>query len=393
MSDKPYKFDEIPEPSSSSDISNSPSSSISRSERSEALYGANSEQQDEANTQFQTASQSEQNSSAVNKPQYKTKVKTQTLDIAQPETKLPQQVGGDVWEVEAKKDGFSLGAATLGFGVVSLIGFFVFEAYTTLAANISEHPIGTGVVGALLVGFVSCLSFLSFKEWRGYKQVNTAMEDASVIRDLLAYKGEPSADQQASAGKKPLADQQPSAGQQSSVDIPSSPQEIDRVLTQHGKRFSRGSYAAHCFERYQQQLQEDMTGPERLGLYEDTVLKPVQEKAHKVLNKESVTAGSLAFISPNNLIQTFAVVWISFRTIRRMARVYGLRPSTVGNWKLLKVLAQNIAAQGVFDLATDEVANQIGGSLSAKFMENSAEAIAAGALNARLGRALIKLLK
>ncbi|MDY6975377.1 MAG: YcjF family protein [Pseudomonadota bacterium] len=387
MSDKPYKFDEIPEPPSSSDI------------RSEALYGANSDQQDEAGTKSQTASQGEQNSSAVNKPQYKTKVKTQTLDIAQPETKLPQQVGEDVWEVEAKKDGFSLGAATLGFGVVSLIGFFVFEAYTTLAANMSEHPIGTGVVGALLVGFVSCFSFLSFKEWRGYKQVNTAMEDASVIRDLLANKGEPSADQQASAGKKPSADQEPSAGkkpsagQQSSVDMPSSPQEVDRVLTQHGKRFSRGSYAAHCFERYQQQLQDDMTGPERLGLYEDAVLKPVQEKAHKVLNKESVTAGSLAFISPNNLIQTFAVVWISFRTIRRMARVYGLRPSTVGNWKLLKVLAQNIAAQGVFDLATDEVANQIGGSLSAKFMENSAEAIAAGALNARLGRALIKLLK
>ena len=374
MSDKPYTFDEIPEPPSSSDISNSLSSSISRSE---ALYGESSDQQDEAGTQSQTASQGEQNSSAVNKPQYKTKVKTQTLDIAQPETKLPQQVGEDVWEVEAKKDGFSLGAATLSFGVVSLIGFFVFEAYTTLAANLSEHPIGTGVLGALLVGFVSCFSFLSFKEWRGYKQVNTAMEDAGVIRELLANNGTvPSADRGSySAG------------------MPSSPQKIDSVLKQHGKRFSRGSYAAHCFDRYKQQLQDDMTGPERLGLYEDTVLKPVQEKAHKVLNKESVTAGSLAFISPNNLIQTFAVVWISFRTIRRMARVYGLRPSTAGNWKLLKVLAQNIAAQGVFDLATDEVANQIGGSLSAKFMENSAEAIAAGALNARLGRALIKLLK
>lgn len=358
MSDKPYTFDESPEPPRSSDISNSPNI------RSEALYGANSDQQDEANPKSQTASQGEQNSSEVNKPQYKTKVKTQTLDIAQPETKLPQQVTEDVWEVEAKKGGFSLGAATLGFGLVSLIGFFVFEAYTTLAANASEHPIGTGVLGVLLVGFVSCFSFLSFKEWRGYKQVNTAMEDASVIRDLLANKGSET-----------------------------SPQQIDRVLNQHGKRFSRSSYAAHCFDRYKQQLQDDMTGPERLGLYEDTVLKPVQEKAHKVLNKESVTAGSLAFISPNNLIQTFAVVWISFRTIRRMARVYGLRPSTAGNWKLLKVLAQNIAAQGVFDLATDEVANQIGGSLSAKFMENSAEAIAAGALNARLGRALIKLLK
>lgn len=376
MSDKPYKFDESPEQVSQSTL------------RSDAIYG-NADEEAQRNTATGYGKpNNDSESDAVKKPQYKTKVKTQTLDIAQPETKLPKQVAEDIWEVDAKNSGLSLGAATLGFGVFSLIGFFVFEAYTTLAANVSEHPIGTGVLGALLVGFVSCFSFLSFKEWRGYKQVNTAMEDASVIRDLLASNGvEPSAGGEPSAKQKPLAQQEPSAGTEAS------PQKIDRVLSLHGKRFSRGSYAAHCFERYKQQLQDDMTGPERLGLYEDTVLKPVQEKAHKVLNKESVTAGSLAFISPNNLIQTFAVVWISFRTIRRMARVYGLRPSTAGNWKLLKVLAQNIAAQGVFDLATDEVANQIGGSLSAKFMENSAEAIAAGALNARLGRALIKLLK
>tara|TARA_B100000678_G_scaffold265566_1_gene249782 strand:- start:32 stop:1180 length:1149 start_codon:yes stop_codon:yes gene_type:complete len=382
MSDKPYTFDESPEETSQSTL------------RSDAIYGdAGEEDQHNAVTGYGKPNNDHERD-AVTKPQYKTKVKTQTLDIAQPETKLPQQVTEDVWEVDTKKGGLSLGAATLGFGVVSLIGFFVFEAYTTLAANVSEHPIGTGVLGALLVGFVSCFSFLSFKEWRGYKQVNTAMEDASVIRDLLASNGvEPLAKQKPSAGGEPSAQKEPSAKQNPSAGTEASPQKIDRVLSQHGKRFSRGSYAAHCFDRYKQQLQDDMSGPERLGLYEDTVLKPVQEKAHKVLNKESVTAGSLAFISPNNLIQTFAVVWISFRTIRRMARVYGLRPSTAGNWKLLKVLAQNIAAQGVFDLATDEVANQIGGSLSAKFMENSAEAIAAGALNARLGRALIKLLK
>jgi len=382
MSDKPYTFDESPEQTSQSTL------------RSDAIYG-NADEEAQRNTATGYGKpNNDSESDAVKKPQYKTKVKTQTLDIAQPETKLPQQVTEDVWEVDTKKGGLSLGAATLGFGVFSLIGFFVFEAYTTLAANVSEHPIGTGVLGALLVGFVSCFSFLSFKEWRGYKQVNTAMEDASVIRDLLASNGvEPLAGGEPSAKQKPLAQKEPSAGGEPSAGTEASPQKIDRVLSQHGKRFSRGSYAAHCFERYKQQLQDDMTGPERLGLYEDTVLKPVQEKAHKVLNKESVTAGSLAFISPNNLIQTFAVVWISFRTIRRMARVYGLRPSTAGNWKLLKVLAQNIAAQGVFDLATDEVANQIGGSLSAKFMENSAEAIAAGALNARLGRALIKLLK
>ena len=44
-------------------------------------------------------------------------------------------------------------------------------------------------------------------------------------------------------------------------------------------------------------------------------------------------------------------------------------------------------------MATDELANQISGSIAAKVMENSAEAVAAGALNIRLGRTLIKLLR
>lgn len=303
------------------------------------------------------------------KAPYRSKVTTHTLDIEPPETKLPAQVEKDSWVVDSTDSGISLGGATLIFGVLSVLGFFTFDAYTTLVANVSEHPVGTGVLGALLIGFVSSFSYLSFREWRGYKQVNTAMKDASAIRTLFTEKNDAMA--------------------QSNI----SKNHVQKVLNAHGQRFSKGSYAQQCFARYKQSVQDDMNATELLGLYEDTVLTPVQAKAHKVLNKESVTAGSLAFISPNNLIQTFAVIWISFRTIGRMVRVYGLRPSTAGNWKLLKVLAQNIAAQGIFDLATDEVANQIGGSLSAKFMENSAEAIAAGALNARLGRALIALLK
>jgi len=293
-------------------------------------------------------------------PNYRPKVVQHQLDVAPPETAMPAQTETQEWQIDSAKARISAGGLTLGLGVLSLIGFFVFDAYTTLTASVSEHPIGTSVLAALLSGFVACLSYLSFREWRGYKQINKAIEEGQRITMLSPE---------------------------------DSIERVNSVLKRHGSRFSSSSYAAHCFANYQHQLHADMTAKERLGLYEDTVLNAVQHKAQKVLNKESITAGSLAFISPNNLIQTFVVMWISFRTIRRMAKIYGLRPGTIGNWKLLGVLAQNIAAQGVFDLATDEVANQIGGSLSAKFMENSAEAIAAGALNVRLGKALMKLLK
>jgi putative membrane protein len=312
-------------------------------------------------TRHQPVSQeNEGQQSVTSTPPYRPKVIQQSLDITPPEIRMPAKVEGDTWLNTTPNNGLSLGAATLGFGVFSLIGFFIFDAYTTLSASFASHPIGSGVLATLLCGFVASFSYLSFLEWKGYKQVNKALEQATRI---------------------------------ASLDAQSDVKTVDSVLNKHGKQFSSQSYAAHCYRQFSAQVQPDMTAKERLGLYQDTVINPVQTKAQQLLNKESLTAGSLAFISPNNLIQTFAVVWVSFRTIRRMANVYGLRPGTLGNWSLMKVLAQNIAAQGIFDLATDEVANQIGGSLSAKFMENSAEAIAAGALNMRLGKALMKLLK
>lgn len=293
-------------------------------------------------------------------PQYRSKVVQQRLDIEPPQVDMPAQIDEDSWHIDNEKTGISTATLTLGLGVLSVIGFFIFDAYTTLSTQFTQHPFSSSLLAVFVSGFVACLGYLSFREWRGYAQINQAIDDAQTIASLTA---------------------------DDSVST------VDSVLERHGRRFMSSSYAAHCFKQYQAQLQADMSAAERLGLYHDTVVSAVQQKAQQVLNKESVTAGSLAFISPNNLIQTFVIMWVSFRTIRRIAKIYGVRPSTLGNWKLLKILAQNIAAQGVFDLATDEVANQIGGSLSAKFMENSAEAIAAGALNVRLGKALMKLLK
>ncbi|MEC7481570.1 MAG: hypothetical protein VYE21_08140, partial [Pseudomonadota bacterium] len=102
MSDKPYTFDESPEQTSQSTL------------RSDAIYGDVGEENQHNTVTGYGKPNNDNESDAVTKPQYKTKVKTQTLDIAQPETKLPQQVTEDVWEVDTKKGGLSLGAATLG---------------------------------------------------------------------------------------------------------------------------------------------------------------------------------------------------------------------------------------------------------------------------------------
>ena len=165
------------------------------------------------------------------------------------------------------------------------------------------------------------------------------------------------------------------------------------ALQLHASQFTRHSYAEQCYKRFTGLLKADHSSAEIVEMYRQFVAQPVKAKASEVVKKESMASGSMAFISPNHLIQSLMILWIGMRTIKRVAKVYGLRPATAGNWKLMKILAQNLAAQSIFDLATDEMTNQLSGSLAAKLMENSAEAVAAGALNVRLGKTLMRLLE
>ncbi|MCU7554775.1 DUF697 domain-containing protein [Alteromonas sp. ASW11-19] len=298
--------------------------------------------------------------SADTTQRYRSKVTERTINTVQPEADMPAKIDDSTWQPGTEKRSLSLGTTTLLLGGACAIGFGVVSAVEAVLGYFDSYPITATVLGSLLAGFVLCMLTLVGREAKGFMNVNKHLS-----RQLDYQALEQTSDKAA----------------------------LLASLKRHASSFSAHSYAARCYKTFTQALNSDVSAQEALALYQRTVVKPVDKRAQEVINKESMTAGSLTFISPNHLIQTLMIVWISFRTIRRVAQVYGLRPGTLGNWQLFKVLAQNIAAQSIFDLATDEVANQISGSLTARFMENSAEAVAAGALNVRLGKALMKLLR
>lgn len=298
-------------------------------------------------------------SSEENSPHYRSRISEVSLNEAQPKVSMPARRDTSEWDVD-EKQGLSLKVVTLLLGVLAVVAFMVFDAIEAIVTRFDTFPVSSTILGVLMAGFVVALLTLIIKEWLGFRAVEACIETPLNLEALA---------------KTESAD------------------EVKRTIATHANRFGKGSYAARCYKQYQQVLTDDMTAKELTNLYEETVSTPVTAKAEEIVKKEAVVSGSLTFISPNHLIQTLAISWISFRTIRRVARVFGLRPGTAGSWRLFKVLAQNLAAQSLFDMATDELANQIGGSLAAKVVENSAEAVAAGALNVRLGRTLIKLLR
>ena len=297
--------------------------------------------------------------SNVEQPRYRAKIKQTPLQASQPVQALPEKsINLDLEEDE--HSGMSLWLWVLGLGILSFLSFSVFHAIQTIGAYFKTYPIFSSVLGLGLGAFILAVFVLIYREIKGYLEVGQFMDSKFDLKELEAL-----GDRQVTINK----------------------------LKKHSSLTSKFSYAARCYHQFESALNSDLNNQEIIDLYKRKVAEPILRKAEEVLKKESFVSGGLAFISPNNLIQTLLFVWISMRTLKRIAGVFGLRPGVAGNWKLVRVVAENMAAQSFFDLATDEITNQIGGSLAAKFMENSSEALAAGALNIRLGKALIRLLK
>ena len=289
---------------------------------------------------------------------YRAKVQQREVDEAPPTHAMPEKFGTEEWQPATSGGRLSLFTITLLLGLLALFAFSIVDAIWYLQGAYVESPVLAVVLSVLLAAFCGSLVWLVAREIRGYRAVNKYLHRTPDLAVLAQ-------------GDR---------------------QSASKELNQHAATFSTDSFAAHRFRQYQHSVQDDMSAQETVRLYQRMVDEPVAIRAREIVRRESMISGSLAFVSPNHLIQTLTILWISLRMVRRVAQVYGLRPATTGNWRLLTILAQNLAAQSIFDLASDEIANQISGSLTARFVENSAEAVAAGALNVRLGKALIKLL-
>lgn len=293
----------------------------------------------------------------MSEQRYTSRVTQTKISEAPPTVSMPVKVVQEsALDINAKG---SWWARAFGFVALCVVFFVIADTSVGLVEQFAHYPILTSIKGTLLAAAVGCVAALCWTELRGYRQARQLISQPLSLRAL-----------------------------ESEVQIAA----VDQSIRAHASQFASSSYAGRCYQTYLSVCEQGQTAQERIRLYREYVQQPVWKKANEVIKRQSMTAGSLAFISPNALIQTLSIVWTSLRTIRQIIDLYGIRPGVGGSWSLMSIIAQNIAAQSVFDMATDEVVNQLSGSLSAKFMENSAEAVAAGALNVRLGKALLKMI-
>ena len=292
-------------------------------------------------------------------PQYQERVKKRVLTQTQPELKTYEAADNRDNELESIESSLSRWLWVLGVTVLALISFSVVEAYLSMVELLQTHPVIGIFLAIVLLIFMIALGYLIVKEWSGLRQLKRLSSSEFTLSE---YKDKDDREATLKAIK----------------------QRVSFIAN------TTPSYALH--QSFFNTIKPHHTNYEVLQIYDDKVQKSLLQKAKKVLKKESTGAGAVAFISPNSLLQTIGILWVSLRTLKKIAFVYGVRPSAIGNLRLFRIALENLAASSVVDFITDELANQVGGSLSDKVLANSTDAITAASLNQRLGKALIKQL-
>lgn len=294
-------------------------------------------------------------------PHYQERVKKRVLNQSQPPLKVPEEPEeqGQTLDSMPVESSFGRWVFALLIVVITLVSFSLVEAYITLEALLKSHLILGIFLSALLGLLVLVLTALIFKEWQGVKQLTKLSQMPLSIDELI--------------NKDERAD-------------------TLKTLTKISQTVFINSFAYRCHQAFQNAIKPHHTNHEILYIYQQKVQRPLLKEAKSVLKKESIGAGTIAFVSPNSLLQTLGILWISLRTLKKIAFIYGIRPSVIGNIRLFKIALENLATNSLTDFITDEMANQFGGSISDKLLANSADAITAASLNQRLGKALIKQL-
>ncbi|HEX2891759.1 TIGR01620 family protein [Vineibacter terrae] len=121
------------------------------------------------------------------------------------------------------------------------------------------------------------------------------------------------------------------------------------------------------------------------------VLAPLDQEARRAVRREALATLGAVAVSPHPTLDVAIVVWRSVAMVRRIAEIYGLRPSGLASLRLARMAVVSAATAMVADPAGEMLADALGGGLIDKVAGKAAEGSVSGLRLARLGLRAIEI--
>lgn len=143
--------------------------------------------------------------------------------------------------------------------------------------------------------------------------------------------------------------------------------------------------------RFRERVSDAHDDGERLRLFAETVLAPVDREAYQLVKRGGRDIGALTALSPIGLLDGLIVIVRTMMMLRAIARLYGVRPGMIATVGLVRRAARNMIAAGIGDLVSDAAVETAGASVLSVLSARAGQGVVNGLLAARLGLSAMQL--
>ncbi|MGH6962149.1 MAG: TIGR01620 family protein, partial [Dongiaceae bacterium] len=138
-------------------------------------------------------------------------------------------------------------------------------------------------------------------------------------------------------------------------------------------------------EQFRDALSDTHDDREALQLFGRIVLRPLDDVAYGAIRRGARDTAIGTSVSPVGGLDALIVLWRSLRMVREIAEVYGLRPTRLSLFALVRRMFVTATFSVTADMVGDVVGAHLGGRLAGIVSGKLAEGVYAGVRTARLG--------
>lgn len=228
--------------------------------------------------------------------------------------------------------------------------FLAYDTGRWLAAVVREDPVGGGALGVLALAFLAALGAAVIRDLRALRRLREVQRFRA---ELMAAQAQDS-HRRLSLALAPLL-----------------------ALVE-----ARRPELVRDF-RHRAEGQTDCAA--LIRQFRGTVLTPLDQEARRVVRANAFAMLGATAVCPHPALDVAVVVWRSAAMVRRVAEIYGLRPSGLTTIRLTRMVLLSAAVAMVADPANQALVDALGGGLAEKLSGRLAEGSVIGLRGLRLG--------
>ncbi len=149
--------------------------------------------------------------------------------------------------------------------------------------------------------------------------------------------------------------------------------------------YKNKSHMINNLNKLQQESSKQFDAQAILTLSEDYLLTPLDEKAQRIIQQAGRQVAVSTALSRIMILDVIIVFFSCWRMIKRLAVLYGLRPTKLSLWRLFMQILTHLIITGGMAAGEDILGSLFGQGMAAKISSRLGEGVINGLLTCRVG--------